>query len=64
MLPQPPADSRRRSDNRNIHYSISITFSMDYYSYVIYFIISMTKHAVTIHAAKIHIAHKVYLNKC
>ena len=37
---------------------------MDYYSYVIYFIISMTRHAVTIHAAKIHIVHKVYLNKC
>lgn len=37
---------------------------MDCYSYVIYLIIIMTKHAVTIHAAKIHIVHKVYLNKC
>ena len=38
---------------------------MDCYSYVIYLIISMTKHAVTIHAAKIHIVIiKVYLNKC
>ncbi len=36
---------------------------MDCYSYVIYLIISMTKHAVTIHAAKIHMTDKVTTKK-